>query len=158
VVIAGSRGLREVAAENFFLGLFETDLRAGDVIVEFKIPRIRPQRRWVFMEFSRRRGDFAMAGLAAQLDISGAHIADARLVYFGCAEYPRLAKTVAGELIGHSLPLVDFDSIAAAIAEDLDPSDSAGMRADTKLKLATVVTKRALAELPDTTTSRPSAQ
>lgn len=147
VIVAGPDGVREIAAENFFHGLFETDLKTGEIIIGFKIPRIRAGQRWAFLELSRRRGDFAMAGVAVLVDTKGAAIMAARLTYFGCSEYPKLAENVSAALVGKSLPLVNTAWIAEAVAQDVEPSPSADMRADTKLKLATVVTGRALAEL-----------
>lgn len=147
VIVAGPEGVREIAADRFFHGLFETDLRAGEIIIGFEIPRIRAGQRWAFLELSRRRGDFAMAGLAALVDTDGDAIASARLTYFGCSEYPKLAEKVGAALTGKTLPFGETAWIASAVAEDVQPSPSADMRADTKLKLATVVTERVLAEL-----------
>ncbi|HRF07955.1 MAG TPA: xanthine dehydrogenase family protein subunit M [Xanthobacteraceae bacterium] len=147
VSIAGPDGVRDVAADQFFHGLFETDLKIGEIIVGFRIPRIRTGQRWAFLELSRRRGDFAMAGVAVLTDTDDTTITAARVTYFGCSEYPRLAENVGAALIGKTLPLGDTAWIAEAVSQDVEPSPSADMRADTKLKLATVVTERALAEL-----------
>lgn len=147
VMIAGPNGVRAVPADQFFHGLFETDLQTGEIIIGFKIPRIRAGQRWAFLELSRRRGDFAMAGLAALADTDGASITGARLTYFGCSEYPKLAENVAQALKGKTFPLGDTGWIAQAVSEDVQPSPSAEMRADTKLKLANVVTERVFAEL-----------
>lgn len=147
VIIAGPGGVREIPAEEFFQGLFETDLKTGEIIIGFKIPPIRIGQRWAFLELSRRRGDFAMAGLAALIHTNGVTITAARFTYFGCTEYPKLAKKIGTALEGKNLPLGDLGWIADAVARDVEPSPSADMRADTKLKLATVVTERVLAEL-----------
>ena len=147
VLIAGPDGERRLAAENFFHGLFETDLQVGEIIVGFEIPRIRANQRWAFTELSRRRGDFAMAGLAALLDMSGDMVTDARLVYFGCTDYPRLAAAMAAALRGTSLPLADKQWIHDTLPQDVQPSPSVGMRPDTKLKLAVAVTEDFLADL-----------
>jgi carbon-monoxide dehydrogenase medium subunit len=149
VMIAGPDGVREIAAEKFFHGLFETDLQPGEIIIGFKIPRIRTGQRWAFMELSRRRGDFAMAGLAALADVTSGMITNARLTYFGCSEYPQLAHNLAAALNGKTFPLSDLGWVAAAVAADVHPSPSADMRADTKLKLATVVTERVLTKLSE---------
>ena len=147
VIVAGPGGTREIAADRFFHGLFETDLQTGEIIIGFKIPRIRAGQRWAFMELSRRRGDFAIAGLAALVETNGSLISGARLTYFGCSEYPKLAGNLGTALAGKTFPLGDTTWIADAVAKDVQPSPSADMRADTKLRLATVVTERVLAEL-----------
>lgn len=147
VLIAGPDGERRVSAENFFIGLFETDLQIGEIIVGFEIARIRTTQRWAFAELSRRRGDFAMAGLAALLDMSGDTVADARLVYFGCTDYPKLATAMGAALRGTRLPPSDTRWIAETLPLDVQPSPSVGMRPDTKLKLALAVTEDVLADL-----------
>lgn len=149
VVLVGREGRREVAAEDFFLGIMETALRPGELILEIRLPVQRPGQRHVFAELSRRHGDFALVGLAGLLTLDGRRVADARLVYFGCVSHPRLAPAVSASLVGRSLPLSSFDAVQAALLQDLDPDESPGMRAETKLELAGVVTRRQLNALQE---------
>ena len=65
VVIRGVAGEREVKAEGFFKGLFETDLQPGELIVAVKFPATPAEMSVGFAELSRRHGDFALVGLAA---------------------------------------------------------------------------------------------
>src|SRR5215831_10477268 len=58
-------GEREVKAEDFFKGLFETELKPGELIVAVKFPAMQPGMAVGFAELSRRQGDFALVGLAA---------------------------------------------------------------------------------------------
>src|SRR3954470_22548131 len=86
-LVLGSRaGEREVKAEDFFKGLFETDLRPGELIVAVKFPVVQNGTVAGFAELSRRHGDFAMVGLAAVADMQRDRIDSARLVYFGCVD------------------------------------------------------------------------
>ena len=64
IVVAGSAGEREIKAADFFTGLMETALRPGELIIAVRFPVPAPQTRFAFGEFSRRRGDFAVAGIA----------------------------------------------------------------------------------------------
>ena len=65
LTIAGRAGRREVAADQFYKGMFETDLKPGELIIEVRLPKQTPRQMWGFAELSRRHGDFALAGLAA---------------------------------------------------------------------------------------------
>ena len=65
LVLGSAKGERQVKAEDFFKGLFETDLRAGELIVEVKFPGVPTGTSTGFAELSRRHGDFALVGVAA---------------------------------------------------------------------------------------------
>lgn len=77
VVARSSRGERVIPAEELFAGVFETSLRADELIVEAFFPA--SARPWSIREESRRHGDFALAGVVRAAD---------RLALFGVAATP----------------------------------------------------------------------
>jgi Aerobic-type carbon monoxide dehydrogenase, middle subunit CoxM/CutM homologs len=143
-VLGSAKGERQVKAEDFFKGLFETDLRAGELIVEVKFPEVPTGTSTGFAELSRRHGDFALVGVAALAVLRAGEIESARIVYFGCIDRARVAASVSAALSGAAVPLEDASPYAAAIRNDVEPDDTPGLRADTKLHMATVLTRRAL--------------
>ena len=108
LVLVGSGGRREVPAGAFFKGLFETDRGADELIVEVRLPA--QPAGWVsaFAEFARRRGDFAIVGLAALAQITNGRFDQLRLVYLGCVDRPRLAAGVAGIVAVGFIAFVGF--------------------------------------------------
>jgi carbon-monoxide dehydrogenase medium subunit len=144
LVLGSAKGERQVKAEHFFKGLFETDLRAGELIVAVKLPAVPPGTSTAFAELSRRHGDFALVGVAALATLRGGKIESARIVYFGCVDCARVAASVSAALSGVAVPLEDSSAYAPAIRNDIKPDDTPGLRADTKLHMATVLTRRAL--------------
>ena len=144
LVLGSAKGERQVKAEDFFKGLFETDLRAGELIVEVKFPEVPTGTSTGFAELSRRHGDFALVGVAALAILRAGEIESARVVYFGCVDRARVAASVSAALSGVAVPLEDASPYAAAIRNDVKPDDTPGLRADTKLHMATVLTRRAL--------------
>jgi aerobic carbon-monoxide dehydrogenase medium subunit len=149
-LVLGSRaGEREVKAQDFFKGLFETDLRPGELIVAVKFPAAVAGMSVGFAELSRRHGDFALVGLAAAVTMQHGRIDTAKLVYFGCVDRAKVARTVSAAVAGTSLPLRDATAFDAAIAQDLAPDDTPGLRADTKVHLAKVLTRRVLTSLSE---------
>jgi aerobic carbon-monoxide dehydrogenase medium subunit len=144
LVIAGPAGERTVKAEEFFKGLFETDLRAGELIVAVQFPAVRSGTATGFAELSRRHGDFALAGLAAVAMIEDGVLGEARLVYIGCADRAKVAKAASKAIAGVRVPLSDTKAIDEALRQDLMPEDTPGLRADTRIHLATVLTRRVL--------------
>jgi len=135
---------RRISAEDFFKGLLETALMPGELIVAVEVPTTSPDMTTGFEEITRRHGDFAMAGLAALVRVEHGILRAARLVYFGCVDHAKLAKTVTGLLCGKTLPLGLDENLAQALAADLDPLDAPGLRRETRLHLAGVLTKRVL--------------
>jgi carbon-monoxide dehydrogenase medium subunit len=148
LVLGSGAGEREVKAEQFFKGLFETDLRPGELIVAVKFPATPAGTSVGFAELSRRHGDFALVGLAATAAFKGKRIERARFVYFGCVDRPTLATSVSAAVAGLTAPLPDAAPLDKAIRQDLSPDDTPGLRADTKLHMAAVLTRRVLNALP----------
>jgi carbon-monoxide dehydrogenase medium subunit len=58
----GAGGARQVAADDFFTGLFATALEPEEILVGIEIPAAAPGTGFAFDELSRRHGDFALAG------------------------------------------------------------------------------------------------
>jgi aerobic carbon-monoxide dehydrogenase medium subunit len=149
LVLVGGSGERKVKAEDFFKGLFETDLRLGELIVAVEFPATPAGTVTGFAELSRRHGDFALAGLAAIASMQGGHIGAARLVYIGCADRAKVATAVSKMVAGLRMPLANSSAFAQAIKQDLAPDDTPGLRGDTRIHLATVLTRRVLNDMSE---------
>ena len=127
VVLASRRGERRVAAAQFFRGLFETDVRPGELLVAAEFPRAE---RSVFMELARRHGDYAIIGLAAIADKSARRIA-----FCGAGATPVLAEGASRA--------TSLEAAQAALREDLNPPADLYHSSATKLHLAGVLLSRA---------------
>src|ERR1700722_15652359 len=69
IVVVGMRASRTIRAAYFFIPPLTTALAADEIIVEVRLPPWPATRRWGFREFSRRRGDFALAAAAVFYDV-----------------------------------------------------------------------------------------
>jgi aerobic carbon-monoxide dehydrogenase medium subunit len=148
IVVQGPLGKRQINSADFFDGLFSTLLQPNEIIIEFLIPAQSSRSCWAFLELSRRHGDFAMAGLAVTATISGDGVVNgARVVYFGCTDHPVLAVATATSMLGASMSDAEVELIQASVEIDLQLEDTPGYRADTKLRLAKTLTKRALRQM-----------
>ncbi len=144
VSLAGPDGRRRVAAEQFFRGLFETALSPRDVLTAIRVPLATRDCRFGFAEFSRRHGDYAMVGLAAQARAEGAALRDPRLVYFGVGATPVRARNAEAALAADPLRIA---AAASALARDLDPPDDLQASAAVKKHLAGVLLERVAQQL-----------
>jgi carbon-monoxide dehydrogenase medium subunit len=146
LVLQSTAGRREVAADDYFLGLYETARQPDELLVEVLIPVQRPGACVsVFLELARRHGDFAIAGTAFCLHLHGQRVHDARLVYFGSEDRPTLAHRAGASLAGTTLQPEHVEMAAAALQEDLSPMTNPQGSARLRLHLQRVLTRRALA-------------
>jgi len=144
LVLQSVEGRRAVAADDYFKGLYETARRPNELLIEALIPTRQPSSVTVFMELSRRHGDFAVAGIALCLTVKRSNIEDGRLVYFGSEEKPTLGRAALAAIKGK--PLRDAGADAAAVlGDDLAPMSSPFGSSKFRLHLQRVLTRRALA-------------
>src|SRR6202048_279112 len=60
---------RWVKAPDFFVSALTTDLGPDEMLVEIELPLAKPRTGSCFMEIARRRGDFAITGVAAMVTL-----------------------------------------------------------------------------------------
>lgn len=146
-VLASRAGERRVAARDFFLSLYTTQLEPCEVLVAAEFPVQPPHVRSVFLELARRRGDYAIVGVAACGAYRDERFTEVSLVFFGVGATPVLAKSVASTLEGHAFSKELLAAAQAKVASDIAPDADLYQTAATKLHLARVLAGRAIAEL-----------
>ena len=114
-------GHRDVAADDFFRGIYTTALALGEVVTELRVPRPAPGWRWGFQELARRHGDFALAGLAAGAQVEAGVLAELRLVFFGVGTRPVRARGAEAALAGRRADDATLPAAGRALDADLDP-------------------------------------
>lgn len=147
IVAASARGLRRIAAEDFFLGAYTTALEPDEMIVAVEVPPPQPGHRAAFQELCRRLGDYAMAGLAAFARRDGDELRDVRLAFFAVSDRPVLARAAAAAVEGRAVSPETVAAALRALAEDIDPMADLYNSAAMKAHLMRVLAGRALAEL-----------
>jgi len=146
-VLACRAGTRRVAARAFFKGLYATALNPQEVLTQIEIPVPGPEYRSAFVELALRRGDYAIAGLAAVARNTRGALSDLRLAFLGVGAAPALARGAMAAMEGKR---ASTDAIAAAtqaLVKDLEPGADLYSSAATRMQLARVLTGRALAAL-----------
>ncbi|MBI4771597.1 MAG: xanthine dehydrogenase family protein subunit M [Chloroflexi bacterium] len=140
------RGERWISSEDFFQGFFTTALAPDELLVEVALPPLPPRTGCAFTEFARRRGDYALAGVAAvvTLDEAGA-CRSAHLVYLNLGAGPVDARGAAGLLLGER-PSEGVIAAAAEMAagQEIMPLGSVHASPEYQSHLARVLTRRAL--------------
>jgi carbon-monoxide dehydrogenase medium subunit len=144
--LISAKGERWVTADEFFQGMFMTALEPDELLVEIEIPPLPAGTGWSFHEVARRRGDYAMMGVAACLEIADdGTCSDARLVYLNAGDGPVRAHAAEQILLGEEPGPDLFASAAGKAAEDeIDPFGNVHASVEFQRHLARVLTLRAL--------------
>ena len=138
------RGERWIDALAFFRGALTTALAADEMLVEIELP-VRPRHATCFIEVARRRGDFALIGVAAAVAFAAdGSCAQARLAYCGAADTPVCAGEAAARLIGGRLDDAAIHDSATLAREELDPPGNLHASKSYQRQLIGVLTRRAL--------------
>jgi len=137
-------GTRSVPASTFFLGAYETARAENEVLLAVRIPPLRPGTQFFFDELSRRKGDYALAGLAATAVVVDGRVSDPRLVYFGIEDRP--VRALAAERALATTGDVDIAAAEAALDEDLDPIGDPQTSTAARSQFARVLLRRALSK------------
>jgi carbon-monoxide dehydrogenase medium subunit len=123
IVISSSKGERRVKAEEFFKGLFETDLKQGEILTAAEFPS---GGKSAFLELTRRHGDYAIIGLAVH---------ESRFVFFNAGATPVFAKQASSS--------GNLKDALSALKKELSPPADLYNTSATKLHLAGVLLERA---------------
>jgi len=140
-----THGERWIEAPDFFQFMFTTALEPDEILTEIEFPAMPERAGWAFVEFSRRLGDYALAGVAAIVtaDENGV-CTSAKIVYLNLGDNPLDSPHAAVTLVGQPPSEAAFAAAAEAAQPDLDPIGSVHASPDYQRHLAKVLTKRVL--------------
>jgi CO/xanthine dehydrogenase FAD-binding subunit len=136
---------RAIPAGEFFIDYLTTALAPDEILRQIVFPFVRPSSGYTLEEIARRRGDFAIAGVVALVDLDEAgKIADARIALFGVASTPVRACKVEDALIGQEPHEHVFRDATALLDDVLDPPGDIHASSAYRRRAAAVLTVRAL--------------
>jgi carbon-monoxide dehydrogenase medium subunit len=148
VVAHGPAGTRTIAIDDLFVGLFETSLRAGEILTEIRIPKPPPASGGAYLKIERKVGDYAVAAVAVQLELAGtapgATIKHVRIGLTNVSPIPGRARAAEAALAGKPPTDDVLEAAGKAAAAECDPSADLRGQVDYKRDLVRVLTKRAV--------------
>lgn len=138
-------GSRKIAAQDFILGELETELRPEEIIVDIHFPKWPPKRFWSFKEFAKRRGDFALAGVAAYFDLDDAEVVtNCAIGVLGAAACTTRLREVEQRLIGSRLDSRTIAEAGTLARANIQPSEDIHASAEYRKALVGTLVERAL--------------
>jgi aerobic carbon-monoxide dehydrogenase medium subunit len=146
IIARGQAGERRIPARDFFKGIYETALSAGELLVAVELPVARAGAGHFFHEFARRHGDYAIAGLAAQADVKDGVFADLRVALFAVGDRPVLSEAVS-KMVNVAITPALMVATLAALDGELDPHDDQQASSSMRRHLASVLLTRCVPAL-----------
>lgn len=145
--VRSQRGERWIDASHFFAGALTTALTPDEMLMEADLPVARPHSGSCFLEVARRRGDFALIGVACTVWLSAdGRCTDARIALCNAGETPVLAAEAGRTLVGEQIAAPQIAAAAALVQRSIEPAGSIHASKEFQRHLAGVLTGRALTQ------------
>ena len=143
--VAGPRGSRDVAVENFCTGPGRTVLQPGELLVSLHLPPRPPHSGARYLRFiPRNEMDIAVAGAGVEVILENGRFRSARVALSAVAPTPLYVRE-AGEALAGSPVDESSIAVAAEIArKSARPITDMRGTADYRSHLCAVLTRRAL--------------
>ena len=149
LTLRGPAGERTLAAREFFRGYLTTALAPTELLAEVWFPSALPGTGAAWIEFARRHGDYALAGVAAVVTLEGSTVRRASLAVTGVDGVPVRAVDAERLLIGAPLSAESMAAAAESVRRTLEPQDDIHATAAYRRHLAGILTVRALTRAGD---------
>lgn len=144
--VVGTKGKRSIKAADLFVGPLMTSLESDEIITSVLLPAWPAGRRWGFQEFSRRRGDFALAGVAVFYDVDASGKAqNAHVGAISVGDTPLRLSRAEAALNGRVVDDAAIADAAAAASAEVDPAGDIHASARYRKSLVGTLLSRALA-------------
>ncbi len=145
IVAKGPKGERKIPATKFFLDLFTTALKPGEIVTSVLIPTHGKGVGGVYLKHGHPASAYAVVGVAVILEVKNGNCVRASLAVGGATPNPVRASMAEASLAGKRVNDAAIESAAhevgAAIRDPLSDGYASGAF---RVHLATVMAKRAL--------------
>jgi carbon-monoxide dehydrogenase medium subunit len=122
-----------------------TALQPDEILTEVKLPAWPASRRFGFQEFARRRGDFAMAGVALFYDPdAGGKAANAHVGVIGVGDRQRRLMKAEAAINGNKIDDATIAKAAEAASAEVEAQDDIHASAAYRRALTGTMVERAL--------------
>lgn len=146
VEVRSTRGERLVAAADLYSGFLTTALEPDELLTAVRFRAWPSGAGWSFQEFSRRSGDFAVAGVAVLLRLDGGTVAEARIALSGVDQTPVRVPVAEAALVGQAPSEELWAAAASDGVAELDPPSDLHGTSGYRRHLAGILIRRALQE------------
>ncbi len=136
---------RDLPAEGFFLDLFTTALRPGELLTAIRVPTYGKGTGGAYLKHRHPASSYAVVGVAAMVTLAGGTCAKVSLILGGVSIKPVRAKMAEAALSGQAPGAASIAGAAAKVGGAIkDPLNDLYASAEYRVHLAQVMARRAL--------------
>jgi aerobic carbon-monoxide dehydrogenase medium subunit len=147
IVARGPNGRRSIPVADFVAGPFQTVLASDEIAVEAVVPAPTGTRAGGYLKLERRVGDFATAGVAVSLEMTGATVNRAGIGLTGVGASTIDATDAAEALVGATLGPDTTEAAARLAADAAQPRSDHRGSADYKRHIVATFVRRILNQI-----------
>jgi len=144
VVLRSRRGVRRLCAAEFYQGVMATALEEDELLVAAELPLMAEGTHTGFQEFSRRKGDFAIAMALVCYRLENNVMVEPRVGIGGAEAYARRISQAEDALRGQAPGTAVFAKAGEAAAAVIDPLEDINNTAAYRRSLVRTLVARAL--------------
>ena len=144
VEATGPDGKRTISITDFFEDFYMTALEPEEILTEIQIPIPPAGSGGAYKKLERKVGDYAVAGVAAQLTMEGRTCTYAGIGLTNVHYVPFKVTRAEELLVGNELTPDAINAAAKIAAEDCEPSNDLRGSVDYKRDMVFELTRRAL--------------
>ncbi len=145
ILAKGPKGARKIPAEKFFVDLFTTALKPGEIVTTIVVPAYDRSTGGSYFKHPHPASRFAVVGVAAIVEVSGGKIARVSVVVGGTTPNPVRAAAAEAALLGQKPDAASIAAAAGKVGGAIeDPLSDHYASGEFRVHLATVLARRAL--------------
>jgi aerobic carbon-monoxide dehydrogenase medium subunit len=142
--VRGTPGERDIAARDFYRGVYTTALADGEILAAIHIPVPADGHGWAYEKQKRKVGDYATAAAAVLLTINGGVCTSAAIALTNLADTPLLAIDAGAALVGTGVGEPAIAEAARHAQRIASPSADGRGPVAFRVHLAGVMVRRAI--------------
>jgi carbon-monoxide dehydrogenase medium subunit len=143
--VGGRDGERDIAARDFYRGIYETALRDDEILIAIRIPAPPDRHGWAYEKQKRKTGDYATAAAAVLLSISDGACRSAAIGLTNLGDTPLLAEDAGAALVGGGVDEPAIAEAARRVQQIARPSADGRGPVAFRVHVAGVMVRRAIA-------------
>lgn len=144
-VLQSQEGERQVAAREFYEGVYETALSDTELLTEIRIPTPGNGAGMSYQKIKRKVGDYAIAAAAVTLSMSEGRCSDAAIALTNLGDTALLPAAAADALKGTQVDAAAIEAAAAAVMAAVEPVEDLRGSVEYRTAMAGQMTRQAIA-------------
>jgi len=144
MVVTGPSGERRVAAEDYFRGAYEVDLRRGEMLTSISLPAPKENTGYGFAILRVNADGWGIVHASAAATLENSTLGDCRLALGCVAARPVRAEAMESALRGEEPTEENIRRASAGLGNELDPVSDAHASSDYRRRMAEVMARRAI--------------